>query len=112
MAVIDNSRKASYGYDQRLEVFGSKGMVQGNNIIKDNHILYNEKAVESSLPMHFFLERYAEAYVLEIKNFIDSLIDNTTIPVSGIDGLESLRIGLAAKKSFQENRPVKLNEIE
>lgn len=112
MAVIDNSRKASYGYDQRIEVFGSKGMVQGNNIIKDNHILYNEKGVESSLPMHFFLERYAEAYILEIKNFIDSLINNKSIPVSGIDGLESLRIGLAAKKSFQENRPVKLNEIE
>ena len=112
MAVIDNSRKASYGYDQRIEVFGSKGMVQGNNIIKDNHILYNEKGVESSLPMHFFLERYADAYILEIKNFIDSLINNKSIQVSGIDGLESLRIGLAAKKSFQENRPVKLNEIE
>jgi len=112
MAVIDNSRKASYGYDQRLEVFGSKGMVQGNNIIKDNHTLYNEKGVESSLPMHFFLERYAEAYMLEIKSFVDSFINNISISVSGKDGLESLRIGLAAKKSFQENRPVKLNEIE
>lgn len=112
MAVIDNSRKASYGYDQRLEVFGSKGMVQGNNSNQDNHTLYNEKGVESSLPMHFFLERYADAYIVEIKNFADSLINNKSIPVSGIDGLESLRIGLAAKKSFQENRPVKLNEIE
>ena len=54
---------------------------------------------------------------LTIQNHLNNcvlkhLIDNTTIPVSGIDGLESLRIGLAAKKSFQENRPVKLNEIE
>ena len=112
MAVIDNSRKASYGYDQRLEVFGSKGMLQGNNIFQDNHSFYNEKGVESSLPMNFFLERYAEAYIFEIKSFIDSLINNSIVSVNGKDGLESLRIGLAAKKSLQENRPVKLNEIE
>ncbi len=112
MAIIDNSRKASYGYDQRLEVFGSKGMLQGNNIFQDNHSFYNEKGVESSLPMNFFLERYAEAYIFEIKSFIDSLINNSSVSVNGKDGLESLRIGLAAKKSLQENRPVKLNEIE
>ena len=112
MAVIDNSRKASYGYDQRLEVFGSKGMLQGNNIFQDNHSFFNEKGVEASLPMNFFLERYAEAYILEIKSFVDSLINNTIISVTGNDGLESLRIGLAAKMSFQENRPVKLNEIK
>ena len=92
MAVIDNSRKASYGYDQRLEVFGSKGMIQGNNSNKDNHTLYTEKGVESSLPMHFFLERYAEAYMIEIKNFVVSLINNSSTAVSGIDGLNSLRI--------------------
>ena len=74
-------------------------------------ILY-EKGVESSLPMNFFLERYAEAYIFEIKSFIDSLINNSSVSVNGKDGLESLRIGLAAKKSLQENRPVKLNEIE
>ena len=99
-------------YDQRLEVFGSKGMLQGNNIFKDNHSFYNEKGVESSLPMNFFLERYAEAYIFEIKSFIGSLINNSSVSVNGKDGLESLRIGLAAKKSLLENRPVKLNEIE
>jgi len=62
MAVIDNSREASYGYDQRVEVFGSKGMVQSNNNFMDSHKLYNDKGIHAALPLHFFLERYREAY--------------------------------------------------
>ena len=111
MAIIDNSREAAYGYDQRIEVFGSKGMVQSNNNFSDSHTLYNAKGVHSSLPLHFFLERYEEAYKVELNDFIKSLEDNTPISVSGVDGLQSLRIGLAAIKSLQENRPVNLNEI-
>ena len=111
MAIIDNSREAAYGYDQRIEVFGSKGMVQSNNNFSDSHALYNAKGVHSSLPLHFFLERYEEAYKVELNDFIKSLEDNTPISVSGVDGLQSLRIGLAAIKSLQENRPVNLNEI-
>jgi len=112
LAVIDNSRKAAYGYDQRIEVFGSKGMVQANNIKVDNSKLYNQNGIISSLPMDFFLERYMEAYKIEIQDFVDSVINNRGVSVTGIDGLKSLQIGLAAKKSLLENRPVKIIEIK
>ena len=112
IAVIDNCRKAVYGYDQRIEVFGSRGMIQGNNLLNDNTILYDKKGISSSLPLNFFLERYSEAYKIEIRDFVDSVINNKPVSVSGEDGLKSLQIGLAAKKSLLENRPVKISEIK
>ncbi len=111
MAVIDNSRQASYGYDQRIEVFGSKGMVQSNNNFMDSHTLFNDQGVHSALPLHFFLERYSEAYKNEIGDFTKSLKNGNKTPVDGNDGLQSLKIGLAAMKSLKENRPVKILEI-
>lgn len=111
LAIIDNSRKAAYGYDQRLEVFGSKGMIQANNVMIDNNNLFTQNGVKSSLPMNFFMERYADAYKKEIIDFIDSVKNNKEVSVSGIDGLKSLQIGLAANKSLKENRPVKVDEI-
>ena len=111
MAVIDNSREAVYGYDQRVEVFGSKGMVRAENNLHDTHQLYTRQGSQRSLPLHFFLERYAEAYKTEMKDYIESLLNDTPVPVGGNDGLQSLIIGIAAIKSLQENRPVKLSEI-
>lgn len=111
MAVIDNSREASYGYDQRIEVFGSKGMVQSNNNFHDSHKLYNKQGVHAALPLDFFLERYEEAYKSEILDFITGIENGTKMPVDGNDGLQSLKIGLAALKSLKEKRPVKIEEI-
>ena len=111
MAVIDNSRESAYGYDQRLEVFGSKGMVKVENNLHDSHQLFTNQGSQASLPLHFFLERYAEAYKTEMKDYIKSLENGHDVPVGGNDGLQSLRIGLAAIKSLKENRPVKLSEI-
>lgn len=111
MAIIDNSRQAAYGYDQRIEVFGSKGMVQANNNFMDSHRLYTAKGIEAALPLHFFLERYADAYRAEISDYVKSLKNGETVPVDGRDGLSSLQIGLAAIKSLKEKRPVKINEI-
>ncbi len=111
MAIIDNSREAAYGYDQRIEVFGSKGMVQANNIFHDSHSLYTSQGIQGALPLHFFLERYAEAYKNEMSDFIKSLETGEKIPVDGEDGKLSLIIGLAAIKSLQEKRPVKIVEI-
>ena len=112
MAMIDNSREASYGYDQRVEVFGSKGMVQSNNNFHDSHKLYNKQGIHAALPLHFFLERYQEAYKTEMTDFIKGLKNGSLMPVDGNDGLQSLKIGLAALKSLKENRPVKISEIE
>ncbi len=111
MAVIDNCRKAVYGYDQRLEVFGSKGMAQAENSFPNNHRLYTETGVSSDLPLHFFLERYDASYNQEMRAFIDALISGGKMPVDGHDGLMSIAIGLAARKSVKENRPVKMSEI-
>ncbi|HPE76461.1 MAG TPA: inositol 2-dehydrogenase [Draconibacterium sp.] len=111
MAVIDNCRKAVYGYDQRLEVFGSKGMAQAENNFPNNHKLYTATGISGDLPLHFFLERYDASYNQEIREFIDALVSGGKMPVDGEDGLLSIAIGLAAKKSVQENRPVSLSEI-
>ncbi|MCK0190007.1 inositol 2-dehydrogenase [Arenibacter sp. F20364] len=111
MAVIDNSREAAYGYDQRIEVFGSKGMAQADNNYEDSHRLYTHKGIQGSLPLHFFLERYAEAYKTEMSSFVKSLKNGDAVAVDGIDGLKSLQIGLAAIKSLKEKRPVKIEDI-
>ena len=111
LAVIDNCRKAVYGYDQRLEVFGSKGMAQAENNFPNNHKLYTETGISSDLPLHFFLERYDASYNQEIREFIDVLVSGGKMPVDGNDGLLSIAIGLAAKKSVAEGRPVKIEEI-
>jgi myo-inositol 2-dehydrogenase/D-chiro-inositol 1-dehydrogenase len=111
MAIIDNSRQAAYGYDQRVEVFGSKGMVKADNNLHDTHQLYNGEGIRGSLPLNFFIERYANAYKTEIRDFVLALINKTDLAVDGNDGLQSLMIGLAAIKSIKENRPVKISEI-
>lgn len=111
MAVIDNSREAAYGYDQRIEVFGSKGMAQADNNYEDSHRLYTKQGIHGSLPLHFFLERYAAAYRSEMDSYVASLKNGNTVTVDGRDGLKSLQIGLAAIKSLEEKRPVKIAEI-
>ena len=111
MGVIDNSRKAVYGYDQRVEIFGSKGMIRVDNNAPDNHNYYSQNGVHASLPLNFFMDRYIEAYANEIKEFTRAILEDKPISVGGKDGLLAVMIGLAAKKSFEENRPVKISEI-
>lgn len=111
IGTIDNSRKAIYGYDQRVEVFGSEGMVQANNNTPDQSIHFDAEGVHSAKPLYFFLERYVESYIAEMKAFVQSIRENTPPPVTGIDGRIPVVMGMAAKKSYLEGRPVKLSEI-
>ena len=111
IGTIDNSRKAVYGYDQRIEVFGSEGMVAVQNETPDNHFYFDRAGGHSSLPFHFFLERYAESYLNEMQSFVNAVRNEKPAPVSGKDGLMSVMIGLAAAESAKENRPVKVSEI-
>ena len=111
IAVIDNSRKAVYGYDQRAEVFGSKGMVAVTNDSTSTAVISNENGVTGEKPLYFFLERYMAAYAKEIKCFIEAIEKDTDTPLGVMDGLEPVRMGLAAKKSLEEHRPVKISEI-
>ena len=112
IGTIDNSRKAVYGYDQRVEVFGSEGMVQAQNNTPDHDVYFNAEGVHSAKPLYFFLERYMDSFIAELKGFVQSIQENTTPPVIGIDGRIPVLIGMAAKKSYLEHRPVKLSEIE
>lgn len=111
LAVIDNSRKSVYGYDQRAEAFGSKGQVAISNDAESSAVIYTKDGVTGEKPMFFFLERYMQAYAQEISEFVDSIANDTRTPVNAYDGLKAVVMGLAAKKSLDENRPVKINEI-
>lgn len=111
IGVIDNSRKAVYGYDQRLEIFGSKGMAKAENNTSDAITHFDSQGGHSSLPLHFFLERYENAYRVCLKTFISSVLNDTPSPVDAHDGLMATAIGIAAMKSLQEGRPVKMDEV-
>ena len=111
IGVIDNSRKAVYGYDQRAEVFGSKGAVQTRNDTDSTAVYSCEAGVISEKPKYFFLERYMQSFADEMACFVDSVVNNKPTLVNGNDGLQPVLIALAAKKSLDEGRPVKLSEV-
>ena len=111
LAVIDNCRRAQYGYDQRAEAFGELGQVAITNDSASNAVLSNCDGVTAEKPLLFFLERYMQAYVNEITQFIDCIVNDKQVPVSIEDGLQAVVIGVAAKKSLEEGRPVSLDEI-
>ncbi len=110
-AVIDNCRAACYGYDQRAEVFGTEGCVAIGNDSVSNAVFSGKDGVVSEKPMFFFLERYMAAYANEVDQFVEAIVNGTETPVNANDGLQPVLIGLAAKKSVAEHRPVKIAEI-
>ena len=112
IAVIDNSRRAAYGYDQRAEVFGSKGMVATANDTLSTAVISNADGVTGEKPLYFFLERYMQSFATEVKGFISAIENDTDTLVGVEDGLKPVLMGIAAKKSVLEHRPVKLSEIE
>ncbi len=112
IGVIDLCRKSGCGYDQRTEVLGSKACIQMENVNEGSVIIRNETGVIGEKPVYFFLERYEKCFVNAQKAFFESVNSGKPTPVTIFDGLQSLRLANAAQKSFEENRPVKLSEIE
>ncbi len=110
-AVIDNSRKAAYGYDQRLEIFGNAGMIKVENNLHNQNIIYDEKGIHRALPLDFFMERYAKSYLFEMQLFVDALQNNKPMPAGGVDGLKATEIAYAAKMSMESGLPVKLEDV-
>src|SRR5512139_1942799 len=108
---IDNSRKAVYGYDQRLEVFCSNGTAMAENETESTVVKGNTSGFLSAKPPYFFMQRYAPCYVEEVRQFIECVRDEKPTPTSGADGRAAVVLGYAAGKSLQENRPVKISEI-
>ncbi|HFO2849496.1 TPA: D-chiro-inositol-2-dehydrogenase IolG2, partial [Escherichia coli] len=107
-ALIDNSRRAVYGYDQRVEVFGSAGMAYADNVSESAVKVYNSQNCIMKNPLPDFALRYREAYRTEILHFIDSVLNHTPIVCTGEDALLAQRIAIAAKQSLKSGLPVKI----
>jgi myo-inositol 2-dehydrogenase/D-chiro-inositol 1-dehydrogenase len=108
LAVIENSRRAVFGYDQRIEVFGSRGGVEALNESPCQIRQRTAAGVRSENPLYFFLERYQRSFVAELEDFFESVREDREPPVSGRDGLVPVLIGLAARRSMVENRPIRV----
>ena len=112
LGVIDNSRRAVYGYDQRIEVLGEKGSIVVSNPEADTAVLAKEDGYHAPPLLHLFLERYTESFVAEMKAFIRCVREGIPPSVTGIDGRIPIVMAYAAKRSLDERRPVRLSEID
>jgi myo-inositol 2-dehydrogenase/D-chiro-inositol 1-dehydrogenase len=111
VGAIDNSRQAVYGYDQRVEVFGSGGCVTADNDYPNSALVSDAGSVHRDLPLNFFMDRYVESYVAEMRAFVRCIVEDTPPPVTGLDGRIPVVMGYAARRSYEEGRPVSLSEI-
>jgi len=109
LGAIDNSREAVYGYDQRLEIFGSGGSVVVGNETPNQAELSDQDGVHTDKPLYFFVERYEQSYLNEMNHFVDCVLNDRTPSVTGIDGRIPVVMGMAAGRSQKENRPVKVD---
>lgn len=107
---ISNSRRAAYGYDQRIEVLGSKGMAQAENQLENTVVITTDDGATAAKPQHFFLERYAAAYQIELNNFIRSVQGEEKPLATEHDGLMALILADAAVESARTGQVVKLQE--
>jgi len=111
LGIIENSRKAVYGYDQRVEVFGAKGTAMADNNTPTSMIVLNESGTIRDKPLYFFLERYKTAFVAEMQAFVDAIREDKPTLVSGKDGLVPVLIAMAAKESLKTGKPVQVVSV-
>ena len=111
LGIIENSRKAVYGYDQRVEVFGAKGTAMADNNTPTSMIVLNESGTIRDKPLYFFLERYKNAFVAEMQAFVDAIREDKPTLVSGKDGLVPVLIAMAAKESLKTGKPVQVVSV-
>ncbi|MDO8184299.1 inositol 2-dehydrogenase [Conexibacter sp. JD483] len=112
LTTIDNSRQASYGYDQRVEVHGSRGMAASEDPRAHTGIVRTAAGEHAPSLPHFFIDRYTAAYLAQWQAFVSAVSDGRTPAVTAADGRAPLAIGLAAGRSLRERRPVAIAEIE
>jgi myo-inositol 2-dehydrogenase/D-chiro-inositol 1-dehydrogenase len=111
LTTIDNSRQAVYGYDQRVEVFGSAGMAASDNPLAHTAVIRTQAGgAQPALP-YFYLERYVPSYLAEWQAFVAAVSAGRTPPVTVADARAPLVIGLAAWRSAREGRPVRVEEV-
>jgi len=107
---IDNSRKAVYGYDQRIEIFGSEGCVMVGNPTPTEVTISSAEDTKTDKPLYFFIERYQKAYLVEMKEFIKCVHEGRDPSVGGFDGKISVQMGYAAKESLTKGSFVKISK--
>ncbi|MEM8732538.1 MAG: inositol 2-dehydrogenase [Pseudomonadota bacterium] len=108
LATIRNSRRAPYGYDQRVEVLGSDGTLAAENEVENTVVKSTAAGVVSAKPVYFFLERYMRAYAIEWAAFVESCTQAAPVPATLQDGVNALALAEAANISFQEKRSVEV----
>lgn len=108
IVVITNNRRAAYGYDQRVEAFGEKGMLQVKNNLENGLVYSGEAGVTGAKPQYFFLERYADAYRIELTRFVEALQNKTPPPTTADDGLKALALADAAVESLKSGKAIDL----
>jgi myo-inositol 2-dehydrogenase/D-chiro-inositol 1-dehydrogenase len=111
IATIDNSRKAAYGYDQRVEILGSLGKIETENRFPNQAWISTAESVSRDLPLNFFMDRYEQSFVAEMESFANAVADGRPTAVPGIDGRITTVMALAARKSYDERRPVRIEEV-
>ena len=111
LAVIKNSRRAAYGYDQRLELLGADGLLQAQNMLENTVVKSTGQGVISAKPTYFFIERYMPAYKAEWAAFVAAVQEGDDMPVSLQDGVHALAMAEAAQRSFDSSRPVRLADV-
>jgi myo-inositol 2-dehydrogenase/D-chiro-inositol 1-dehydrogenase len=111
LGVIDNSRQAVYGYDQRLEVFCSKGVAIAQNEAENTVVKGIENGYHAARLPYFFIQRYDQCYVTEVRQFLECVRDDVQPSISGKDGRAAVVLGYAAWRSYKEHRPVRLSEF-
>lgn len=109
--VIDNSRRAIYGYDQRVELFGSFGMIKAENVSGSSVEKYSNSCTSKKNPYSNFSKRYKNAYKLEIEAFSKCILENKPVLVGGIDAIMAQRIAIAAEQSLKSGKPIKVNTL-
>ena len=109
IAVITNSRRATYGYDQRIEVHGSKGMLRAGNVHNTTVEVANAEGFHEDPVLNFFTERYGQAYANEVLTFIDAVTNNKPVAPSGHDGLQAQKLADAATESWTTGKPVNVS---
>jgi myo-inositol 2-dehydrogenase/D-chiro-inositol 1-dehydrogenase len=110
IAVIKNSRRAVYGYDQRVELLGSEGLLQAQNMLENTVVKSTTAGVSSAKPTYFFLERYMPSYAAEWAGFVDGL-NSGSLPVTLDDGIAALAMAEAATQSAKSGQPVRLSDV-
>ena len=111
IAVIKNSRRAVYGYDQRVEILGSNGLLQAQNMLENTVVKSTSDGVSSAKPTYFFLERYMPAYQAEWDAFVTAVSSGANVPCGMSEGVQALAMAEAAYRSQAEGRPINLSDI-